>query len=485
MTKLTEQQRLLAVALKRKNQLAVAQCFDPVNLASRPTAAQQELLGDIETIPHRYAVCANQSGKSATGAREVSWVWTETHPKWKRPARWGDEPLLLIVVARTTKQIEDNLWRKIRAYVDPTEYKIQNVAGVIQKVTHTPTGNTILFASHHADNEAREKLQAFVAHYVWVDEMPKSITLLEELHRRVQSRRGYFLATFTPKVRNDQIRKLVDASKEPYSKKYNFLMFDNPVLTDEDKERILFEMESHPVSYRNTILYGDWSAGETTVYDFNHETMICDPKEYSKAWRHVLSIDPAMSGKAGVTLWAEEPSTGVWYLVRDEYVEGKIAPDDVVMATEKIAQGYNIIRRISDPHETWYIGAASKLGYTYLGVYKKNDRKSELIKNSQTALSKGEVKISSWCTLFTDELISCHWSEKAENKIVNASKFHLLDSFQYFTDLKPREDRVAITQTHDQWLRETDRKRHRKEQEAKIKIQRGGRLKRRQSWARS
>lgn len=477
---MSDQLKILASAIKRQQALKINDCFDPVHVSSRPTKSQQAILNDLGKVQFRYAVAANQAGKSQLGAREVSWIFNETHPSWVRPERWGSDPLLIIVVARTTKQIEENLWRKIAAFLDPSTYQVQRIGGIIQKVTHRDNKNTIVFASHHSENEAREKLQGFVAHYVWLDEMPGSVQVIEELHRRVQSRQGYFLATFTPKVRNDEIRKLVEACREPMSKQYKMLMFDNPALTQRDKEAIVQSLETYPESYRRTVLYGDWSAGELAVYDFASARHVASPANYSKGWRHVVAVDPAMSGKAGVILWAEHPETGVWFTILADYVEGCQAPDDVVKTVEGKVQGYNIVRRISDPHEVWFIGAASKLGYVYLGVYKKSDRKNELIKNLQTALTDGKIKISPWCTLLIDEFVECHWSETAEGKIANSSKFHLLDCAQYFIDLKPKNDWVKPNQTFDQVLRQADKERV-KQEFSRLTVIKGG-VKHRKQW---
>ena len=382
----------------------------------------------------------HNSGKSQLGAREVAWVFTETHPSWTRPRRWGDEPLQIIVVGRTSKQVEEVLWRKIKAFLNTSDYKVQKVGGVVQKVEHKETGNTIIFASHHADNEAREKLQAFVAHYVWIDEMPKSMALLEELHRRIQSRGGYFLSTFTPKVRNDEIRKHVDNAKAPHAKKYTFYMFDNPVLTKKDKDAILQSLESQPKQVRDTVLYGAWSVGEEAVYRFNAEEHVGEAEGYSRSWRHVLVVDPALKSKMGYTLWTESPNDGKWYCVRADYISGIYDPNSLVEEAEKRCRGYHIVRRISDPHESWYIGAASSLGYSYMGVYKKSGRKGELIKNLQTALGS-KIKISPWCQDLIDEFVSCQWADTDAERIINSSRFHLLDCAQYFVDLIPAAEK--------------------------------------------
>jgi hypothetical protein len=289
--------------------------------------------------------------------------------------------------------------------------------------------------------------------------MPGSVEIIEEMHRRIQSRSGYFLATFTPKVRSDEIRKLVDSSQEPASKKYKLLMFDNPTLSEKDKHNVLESLASYPESYRRTVLFGDWSAGERAVYDFNSSLHVQSPKEYDPGWRHVLAVDPAMAGAAGVQVWAEDPAFGTWYCIKAKNVEGVQAPDDLVKMIEKEVEKVNVVRRISDPHETWYIRAAQKLGYTYLIVYNKKERKHDLIKNSQTFLTEGKGKIAPWCEEFIDELTSCHWSETSVDAIVNHQRLHQIATFHYFVDLRPSNKFVKPNQTFDQALRSADKNR--------------------------
>jgi phage terminase large subunit-like protein len=450
--------------VQRLQALQRAECFDPVDPASKPTERQLECLKDINRISHRYVTAGNQAGKSQLGARECAWVFEENHPFWQRRPEWRDEPLLLLVVGRTTKQIEEVLWRKISAFLDPDDIQVQRVGGVIQKVTHRKNKNTILFLSHHSEREAREKVQAYVAHWVWCDELPGSVKLVEELHRRSQAKRGTFLSTFTPKVPNPEIRRLVDNSRAPLAKKYQFSMLDNPIYSDEDKHKIRESLKTYPKAYQNTILFGDWADTDTQVYFFDRESMVEIPEGYHPAWRHVESSDPALQSKFGFTIWAERPGTESWYLIRADYITGIPAPEDIFAEVMKRTAGLNIVRRISDPHEAWYINTASAKGVAYVTPYDKNSRKGELIKNLQQALSTW-LKIAPWCEDFIDEVEHCQWSEKAANKIVNASSFHLLDAAQYFVDCRPKPDLKAAPKSWEQELREANEKR---KQSAKV-----------------
>lgn len=431
--------------------------FDPINPSSRPTPAQQEILNDLGVYPHRFVTAGNQSGKSSLACREASWVWSETHPTWSRPDNWGDEQLLLLVVGRTSKQVEEVLWRKISSYHDPGEYHVHRVGGIIQKVTHKATGNTIIFASHHADNEAREKLQAYVAHYVLCDEMPSSARLFEELHRRVQARNGHFIATFTPKVLNSEIRRMVDQATPPNAKRYRLSMMDNPIYAGR-LDQILDSLKSFPESYRRTVLYGDWMAGEEQVYWFDYDKMVKElPPTYSRTWRHFESVDPATKSALGLTIWAEDPDTNHWYGIHSEKISGILVPTELIAAVQERLRGLNVTGRRSDA-APWYVDQAGAMGYTYDTVYRKMNRKMELIKNLQEKLGI-KIFLTPRCEELIQEFQECRWSETTEGRIVNHSSFHLLDSAQYFADDIPTPDRTARSLPHHQWLYEANEKR--------------------------
>ena len=203
--------------------------------------------------------------------------------------------------------------------------------------------------------------------------------------------------------------------------------------------------------------------------------MVEAPEGYHPSWRHVESIDPAMTSKSGYTLWAENPSTGVWYCIKAEYLGPVYAPREVVDLVRKAGTG-NITRRVSD-NEPWFIGMAQEYGMTYMQVYDKMRRKNELIKNLQTALSDGKIKIAPWCESLIDEFSSCRWSETQDNKIVNSQSYHLLDSSQYFNDVKPEpnpdhQPMGHYEKIHYNWIKG---KQEAAKKQEKLKLSRGRR----------
>lgn len=438
----SKQDKLLAAALARYQNMQLRECFDSSNPESRPTESQQEVFDALGVNQFRYVLGGNQSGKTQLGARETAWIFEENHPNWERPSHWGQEPLLILVLGRTTKQIEETIWRKISSLLTPGSYDVKRTGGVIQKVVHKENGNVILFLSHHSDAEAREKVQSFVAHYVWLDEMPGSYKLIEELHRRIQARRGYFLCTMTPKAVNNEIRRLVDSSDGVISRKFRLRMFDNPVYGEEDKQSILASLVAASDSYKQTVLEGEWASAEEMVYHFDYDLVVDDlPSHYSRTgWRHVESVDPALRSKFGYTLWAEQPETGIWWCVVADYISGIYDPVAIYQEMRKRTAPYNVVRRVCDPHEAWYLGtaAADRCQPAYQTPYDKNSRKGELIKQLQHAIG-GRVRIARHCVDLIAEFEECRWAESGQsNRIVNSSSYHLLDTAQYFVDLMPK-----------------------------------------------
>lgn len=398
----------------------------------------------VDSLTNLYCLsngfCCHNSGKSQLGARVATWWLTETHPYMKRPKEWGNGPLTIMVIGRVGEQIESELFvNKIKPYLTEGTYKIVRIGNILQRIEHQ-NGNRMIFFSHHNINEAREKVQAFTVHFIWLDEMADSASFIAELQTRIVTTRGRMLATFTPLIRSDEVRQLVDMATEPISSKTILSMLDNPIIANnpERLQEVLAQFENYSESERRTRLYGDWYYGDTAVYEFNNSRNVSYPTNYSYTWRHIASADPAMSGKTGLTVWTENPADGRWTCILARYLENILTPDELVDKIEELIKPFNIIRRVADPHEVWFINTAAKKKFHYVGVYKKNERKKELIKNFQTNLSNGGIQIHPECKLLIEEIISCQWSETVADKIVNATKYHLLDSAHYFVDNKPK-----------------------------------------------
>jgi len=439
-----QQQQILASALRRFNAMQRNECIDPFNLDSRTTEAQNEVLKDLATIPVRAVIAANRTGKSSLGGREVAWVFAENHPYIDRNKLWGEIPLTILVLGKVGEQIESILWRqKIKPFLETGTYKEVRTGNALQRVEHKTNGNVIIFISHHNANEAALTAQGHTAQLVWIDEMPGSLSLIAELQTRTIANNGRLLLTFTPLLKNVEIKNLIEGLELPIGKKYKFAMLDNPIFKGKEKE-ILAAYAKYPENERRARLLGDWFIGQLAVYEFDVDRDVEElPQGYSKSWDHIEIVDPAASSKLGYLLLAQSPDSGVWFTAKALYIPGAAATDLIPLVLAE-SLGCKIVRRICDPHEVWYLKEAVKAPWnlSYMGVYKKNERKSELIKNLQQSITSGKTKACKHCPDLTQEAVSCQWSETIENKIVNASKYHLLDCWQYGMDNLPTDKQV-------------------------------------------
>ena len=133
---------LLAKAAERYRRLQLQDAFDPTNLQTQPTTAQLEIFQEFGKVKRQWVVAGNQSGKSQSCARLVSWFFSETHPYWTRPKEWNKEPLLIIVCGRSGKILEDSLVPRLCAYLPSDDYKLVKIGNMTQRIEHV-NGNQI------------------------------------------------------------------------------------------------------------------------------------------------------------------------------------------------------------------------------------------------------------------------------------------------------------------------------------------------------
>lgn len=409
---------------------------------SRPTEQQWAVFRDIGRIQYRYVVAGNQSGKSALAAREIAWILQDSHPFWKRPVEWGVGPLTIIIAGQDRKMMELELWgNKLSKFLDTSKWREVRAGQMLQHVENRETGDRIIFISHADSSEKNRKhMQGYVAHYVWLDEMPASTRVLEELQRRVDSRKGYFLATFTPKFKNLQIRKMVDSIQEPTGKRYRLSKLANPLFASNPEAEIA-KLAGLSEAMKRAVLDGDWMDGDDLVYEYVPELHGGSPPDtYSAGWRHAAVVDPATESKLGLTVWAEDPATHTWWCIRAEYVEGIFVPTRIIAEVERRLEGLNLVVRRADSHESWFIRQAAHMGFKWVGVEAKNvpGRKDGMIRKFQQSLGT-QVRIADWCLPLVDEIQTCERSPDT-GRIIGASRFHLVDTAHYFVDRIPEPD---------------------------------------------
>lgn len=465
--------------LKRlhKHQLSLA--FDPFDPTSRPTAKQLQIMQDVKHRAH-FVIAGNRSGKTATGGRIVSWYFAGNHPHVDVEALWGTQPLTILVVGRTTAQLEDEIWeKKLKPFMDMSDCDIDRTGGILKKVTHRPTGNKIIFQSHHDAKNAREKVQAFTAQVVWLDEMPDDASLLSELMLRTISDGGMFYATFTPLIRNARIQKIVD---NPLKSKVKHVLkvLDNPKYAGreqeiEDEIRALCASEAE---FRAR-MYGEWYMGDLRVFRYDNEKNLKDlPETYDTTWRHVAFCDPSASGLTGLLVLAEDPETDDWYVTTAEYLNGDAA-FLLVTEVERHLAGLNIVLKMCDCNPAGFYREAHRRGLNWLPYTDKANRKADTIDLANKLLTIPKVYVTTKASRLADEFVECSWDERNPDRIVHASKYHLADPFRYFADSLHRLPKRVETQvmTPTQEIRQQWHKRRAKRDKQAAQV-----IERRQRW---
>lgn len=453
--KLTPEQmkKLELLKLQKEYREKLRYAFDAHVLDSRPTEKQLEIIKSTTNI--NYIVASNRSGKSQLGSRIVAWWFEENHPYMKRKEKWGDRPLTILMVGRVGEQMESELWaNKLEPFLTPGCYKVVKSGNSISRIEHRENGNKIIFISHHDADQARQKAQAYTAQIVWLDEMPTQVGILNELRARVFDSEGYMYCTFTPLIRNQEIRKIVD-NKSRRAKKWFISLFDNPKLGDKTKEEIIEEYRamSKSESEFQARVYGKWMSADTAVFSYDSEMHWRKPEGYDpRIWPHVAVVDPAVSGTAGLTVYAREPKRDVWYCVYAKYVKGT-AFSKMVPMIEELLQPFNITKRICDCNPSGFYKEAAEQGIKYQPVTDKSFNKENMIDACNDALANSIVYLSPGSEILVDELISCSRAEDNPDRIVKASKYHTADTFRYFIHLKPKFEVIKAEPKPEERLR--------------------------------
>jgi len=447
--KITAEQRkkikLLQLRKQHRDKLLLA--FDSRDIHSRPTKTQMDIIESDYNI--NYVVASNRGGKSQLGARILAWWFEDNHPYKERPAKWGDGSITLLLVGRVGEQMDSELWsNKLEPFLEPGSYKVVRAGNSISRIEHRKSGNRMIFISHHDADQARQKAQAYTAQVVWLDEMPTKVGVLNELRARVFDSDGFMYGTFTPLLKNNEIKKIVD-SPSKRSKKWFISVLDNPKFADKKREDIIEEFRAMSASESEfrARLYGDWMSADSAVFTYDSERNWTKMQDYDpQIWPHVAVVDPAVSGMAGLSVWAREPTRDKWYCVMAKYVKGD-AFSLMVPLIEKMIEPFNIIKRIADCNPSGFYVEAKVQGIQYVPVTDKAYNKENMIDACNSALATGLATLTPGSEILADELLMCSRSEDNPDKIIKASKYHTADTFRYFIHLKPkfREAEPAVT----------------------------------------
>ena len=467
-------QKLELLKLRREFSKKLNDAFDPSDISSRPTPMQLKI---IKTkVPVNYILGSNRSGKTMLCGRIASWWFNNTHPFLPRPDKWGDEPITIMFMGQTQDNIDSEIWpRKLKPFLgtEGVDYKVKRSGGYIKKVTNLHNGNMLLFLTHSDAEQARKRGQGFTAHIAIVDEMPPLSSIITELRLRILTTGGYMYCSFTPLVRNDEIRKIVDSSNGITAKKWKISILDNPVFTQAERDTLVEEFRAisgSDAEFRAR-LYGEWLTNGSLVFYYDSEKNFASLTNYEPSlWPHVVVVDPAHSGKAGLTIWARHPSANVWYCVLAKYINGQ-APSDLVESVEQEASVFNVIARVSDCNPSGFYKEAMKMGYKYTPVTDKQNNKESMIDATNQAFKEQSIYLTEGARPLVEEVMMCARHEDDASRIIKASKYHAADCLRYFVHKMPEYKKIDIAMSRDMMIKTQHRDRIKAEHEAAKKVE--------------
>ncbi|MEF9952210.1 MAG: PBSX family phage terminase large subunit [Clostridium sp.] len=215
----------------------------------------------------------------------------------------------------------------------------------------------------------------------------------------------------------------------------HFTMDDNLSLSERVKER--YRKMYSGVFFKRYIL-GLWVMAEGIIFDMFDELIhkvITEQREYVE---YYISCDYGTQNATVFILWGKHK--GVWYAVKEYYYSGR---DKARQKTDE--EYYNdleeflgeIIPRfiIIDPSAASFIALIRRKG-KYRIKTAKNDV-LEGIRNTGTALNKGEIAFNDCCTYCFKEFFSYIWDKKAtergEDKPLKEND-HCMDAIRYFVN---------------------------------------------------
>lgn len=436
----------LVQAIQQLNHLEWLQTFDQTKPGSRATSPQQQLLDAILNCSTLYIECrsGNRSGKTATMAKALAvMLREEPDDQWKRPAHWVG-PLLLLVLGRQSKQVDESIWPKIRMHLRAGTYREVRVGNSLQKVVMS-NGNVLLTFSHHNVAQAQQAVQSFDANLCVIDELPSHPSLIEEAEKRVLLRKGSLVLTYTPKQPGPKVKAYLEALPAHLISRIRLSSLDNPAMDQETRDKMYASAASQGQSALNTILYGEWTVGDRAVYGAYDPTtcMVQLPEHYSpQIWRHVACVDPAVASASGVIVLGEDPNTHIWYVVHASYVTDIADPAEIVRAVEGRMSSFRIVRRIYDTAATWFAGAARAQRFIYLPIENKAHNKHNFIAAVNAALGQ-KVFLTEGALPLEEELLGAQWSETGTgDKIAAAHDYHCADALLYCLQLLPSPEQA-------------------------------------------
>lgn len=257
------------------------------------------------------------------------------------------------------------------------------------------------------------KIQGSSVKYCYGDEIAKwNQSVFNMLQSRLDKPYSMFDGSCNPESPSHWLKQFIDRKDiDLYLQKYT--IFDNPHLSEKFVNSLCKEYEG-TVFYQRLIL-GNWVKAEGLVYP-NYEKAIAEIPENQVAQGYVLSCDYGTMNAFAALLWANYG--GVWYAIDSYYYSGRdtgyqLTDEEYGQAIDekfgKYTDIYTKLKVIVDPSAASFITLLKKKKL-YKVIPADNDV-MDGIRETATAMQRGEIKVSSSIKEWEREIQGYVWDE--------------------------------------------------------------------------
>lgn len=425
------------------------------------------------TFSQRAFVASNRSGKTVTGAYEMTCHLTGEYPEWWEGRKFK-EPIKAWAAGINEKSTKDILQfellgspRDIGSGMIPKDKILENglvkKAGVVESyetvyVQHKSGGaSSVTFKSYE---QGRETFQGTKIHVILLDEEPRDYGIYTECLTRTASAcsdgsSGIIICTFTPLyglsevvlsfLKDGKFPENGTSEDNPHKYVVNVGWEDVPHLSREWKEQVLASYSEHERDARSK---GIPALGSGAIFPYPETFITVEPFQIPMWWPKAYGFDVGWTRTAAV--WgARDPDTGIIYLYSEHYL-GKTAP--AIHASAIRARGDWIMGAV-DPAGDKQI-ANQEDGRTLFQMYLAEDLHLVKAKNTPEAaihkinqmLESGQLKVFSSLKNWLSEYRIFRRNEKGQ---VIKSNDHLMDATMYLimtgmdhADIEPDPDAI-------------------------------------------
>lgn len=400
-----------------------------------------------KSFQERAFVAANRTGKTMTGAYELSCHLTGQYPDW-----WEGRKFLNAVDAwaagisnQSTKEIQQfELLGDINALgtgLIPKDCieritKKPGVADAVETVYVKHTSGGVSRCTFKSYEQGRISFQGTKKQVIWLDEEPTDPGVYSECLTRLMDKYnpGIIYCTFTPLFGlSEVVLSFLPDGNFPrngihpqHTQKYvtNVDWSEVPHLDEEQKRNIMASYSRHERDARSK---GIPSLGAGAIYPYLEENMTCEPFPIPSWWPRGYGMDTGWSRTA--VIWgAMDPDTKIMYLYSEHY-QSEAHP--AIHASAIKARG-NWMTGASDP-----AGANLSDGKKIFDMYleegldlvkaDKRDREGGILRVGQL-FETGQLKIFNTLKNTLSEIRTYRRDEKGE---ILKKNDHAMDAMRY------------------------------------------------------